>query len=87
MPELKARIADLKAYLADWWNIWIRYNLTKLEIKWFLGVGHRQFDDGSYRFFWFILLPDRCRGDYHQVIREFETFLVWRIGAWFLIIR
>lgn len=72
--------------LFERWANRIQYEWMKLMCRYWWGqIGHFHFDD-SYRFYCFILIPDRYRGDYHRVIREYETFLVWRIGNWFLII-
>lgn len=76
---------NIRTQIEAWKNqIW--YEWMKFDVRYGLWrIGHFEFDD-SYRFYCFILLPDQFRGDYHLVIREYETFLVWRIGKWFLVI-
>lgn len=65
-------------------RIW--YEWTKFDLRYLSGrVAHFR-SDGSYRFYCFILLPDRYQGDYHRVMWQFETCLVWRIGGWFFLI-
>ena len=70
----------------DEWKNQIQYEWMKFVLRYgWWQVGYFSFD-GSYRFYCIILVPDRFRGDYHRVIRDYETFLVWRIGQWFLVI-
>jgi hypothetical protein len=44
------------------------------------------FNDESYRFFWLILAPANSRNDYHDVMREYQTMLVWKIGNLFFVV-
>lgn len=74
---------DQEDFIARW-RLRLWYEWMKFELRWSDQVG--QFSDGSYRFWWFILTPAPLHSNHHDIIREFETFLVWRIGSWYLVI-
>lgn len=63
----------------------IKHKLLWIEIIWSINVG--SFRDESYCFFWFVLTPVARHRNYHDVIREFDTFLTRKIGGWYFLIR
>ena len=62
----------------------VRYELLKIEYKWFIYMG--RCDDGGLRFFWFIVVPLTSGDSLHKVIYRYETELVWQIGKYYFVI-
>lgn len=76
----------MKKRATDEWTFvdQVRYELLKIEIKWMINVG--RCDDGSLRFFWFILVPPTSGDSLHKVIYRYETELVWQMGKYYFVV-